>query len=61
MSRSAIGGGQGWGQGWYRFVPVLVVDGTKTAPPGDLFDQLPVEMSSIRGKLANNVGDNVAL
>ena len=51
----------GGGQGCHRFVPVLGVDGTKIAPPGDLFDQPPVEMSSIRGKLANNIGDRVVL
>ena len=27
-------------------------------PPGDLFDQPPGEMSSIRGKLADRVGDH---
>ena len=43
------------------FVPVSGVDGTKIAPPGDLFDQTPFEMSSIRGKLANPVGDHVVL
>ena len=33
----------------------------KIAPPGDIFDQPPGEMSSIRGKLADHVGDNVVL
>ena len=51
-----------WGvRGCHRFIPVLGVVGTKIAPPGDLFDQLPLEMSSIRGKLANHVGDRVVL
>ena len=29
----------------HKFVPVLVGDRTKIAPPGDLFDQPPGEMS----------------
>ena len=37
------------------------MDGTKIAPPGDLFDQPSVEMHSIWGKLANHIGDNVVL
>ena len=57
MTRSTIGGGRECN----IFVPVLGVDGTKIASPGDLFDQPPFEMSSIRGKLANPVGDHVAL
>ena len=32
-------------------------DGTKITPPGDMFDQPPGKMSSIRGKLADYVGD----
>ena len=32
------------GRGCDKFVPVLRGDGTKIAPPGDLFDQLPGEM-----------------
>ena len=48
------------GRGCHKFVPVLGGDGTKTAPPGDLFDQLPGEISWIRGKLADHVvGDHV--
>ena len=43
------------------FFFVLRGDGTKKAPPGDIFDQLPCERSSIRTKLANHVGDNVEL
>ena len=36
-----------WGGGWgrHKFVPVLGGDDTKVAPPGDLFDQPPGEMS----------------
>ena len=37
------------------------MDGTKIAPPGDLFDQPFVEMHSFWGKLANHLGDNVVL
>ena len=33
----------------------------KIAPPGDLIDQFPGEISSIRGKLADHVGGHVAL
>ena len=57
MSRSTIG--EGWG--YHKFVPVLGRDGTKIAPPGDLFDQSPGELSLIRGKLADHVGDHVVL
>ena len=49
------------GRRYHRFVSVLRVDGTKIAPPGDLFDQPSVEMHSIWGKLANHLGDNVVL
>ena len=31
--------------------------GTKNSPTGDTFDQLPGEMSQIRGKIAYNIGD----
>ena len=41
MSRSTIGGGRGCN----KFVPVLGGDGTRMAPPGDLYDQSPREMS----------------
>ena len=47
------------GGGYPKFVPVLIGDSTKNAPPADIFDQPPGEMSSIRGKLANHVGDPV--
>ena len=40
-SRSTIGGGAGMS----NFNPVLGGDSTKVAPPGDLFDQPPGEMS----------------
>ena len=33
------------GRGCHKFAPVLGGDGTKTAPPGDVFDQPPREMS----------------
>ena len=33
------------GRGCRKFVPVLGGDGTKIAPPGDIFDQTPGEMS----------------
>ena len=35
----------GGGRGCRKFVPVLGGDGTKIAPPGDIFDQPPGEMS----------------
>ena len=57
MSRSTIGGG--WGCN--KIVPVLGEDGTKLAPLGDLFDQPPDEMNTIRGKLADHAGDHVVL
>ena len=47
--------------GCNKFVPVLRGDGTKIAPPGDLFDKPPVEMNWIRGKLADHAGDHVVL
>ena len=56
-SRSTIGGGRGCN----KFAPVLRGDGTKTAPTGDIFDEPPREMSWIRGKLADHVGDHVVL
>ena len=37
-----LGGG---GRGCHKFIPVLGGDGMKLAPPGDLFDQPPGEMS----------------
>ena len=43
------------------FVPVLRGDGTKIAPTGDIFDQTPGGMISIRGKLADHVGDHVVI
>ena len=47
--------------GCNKFVPVLRGDGTKIAPPGDLFDKPPGEMNWIRGKLADHAGDHVVL
>ena len=40
-TRSTIGGGGGEGN---KFVPVLGGNGMKTAPSGDIFDQLPGQM-----------------
>ena len=40
------------GRGCHKFVLVLGGDGTKIAPTGDLFDQPPREMSSIRASLS---------
>ena len=51
----------GGGGGCHNFVPVLGGDGTKIAPPGDLFDQPADEMKYIRGKLADHVWDHVVL
>ena len=53
MSRSTNGGG-----GCNNFVPVLAGDDTKIAPTGDIFDQPPSGMISIRGKVADHVGDH---
>ena len=39
------------GRGCNKFVPVMAGDGTKIAPTGDIFDQPPGGMISIRGKL----------
>ena len=47
--------------GWRKFVPVSGGDGTKKSPSGDIFDQTPGEMISIRRKLVNQVGDYVVL
>ena len=33
------------GRACHKFVPVLKADGTKIAPPGDIFDHPPGEMS----------------
>ena len=51
----------GGGRGCHKFVPVLGGDVTRIAPPGDLLDQPPGEMSRIRGKLAGHIGDHVVL
>ena len=42
-------------------MPVLRGNGTKIAPTGDIFDQPSGELSWIRGKLADHVGDHVVL
>ena len=44
-----------------NFVSVLRGGGTKIAPTGDIFDEPPGEMSLIRGKLADHVGDHVVV
>ena len=49
------------GEGRLENFPVLGGDGTKTVPPGDIFDQPPCERSSIQTKFADNVGDRVVL
>ena len=49
------------GAGSSNFVPALGGDDTKIAPTGDIFGQPPGGMSSVRGKLANHVGDHVVL
>ena len=49
------------GGGCRKFVPVLGGDGTKPAPIGDNFSQAPDEMSGIRGKFADHVGDHAVL
>ena len=51
----------GGGGGCHKFVPVLGGDGTRIAPPGEIFDQPPGDMSWIRGKLADHVGNHVVL
>ena len=51
-----------WGRGGcHNVFPVFGGNGTKTVPPGDLFDQPPGKMDRIRGKLADHVGDHVVL
>ena len=51
-----------WDGGGYRkFVPVLGGDGTKLAPIGDIFNQPSGELSGIRGKLADYLGDHAVL
>ena len=42
-----------------KFILVLGGNGTKKNPSGDIFDQHPGEMSWIRGKLGDHVGDHV--
>ena len=51
----------GGGRGCYKCVHVLRGDGTKIAPPGDLFDQPSGEMNYIWGKLADHIEDHVVL
>ena len=49
------------GRGCNKFVPVLRGNGTKIAPTGGICVQPPGEMSWIRGKLADHVGDHAVL
>ena len=60
LSRPVQRLGRGGG-GSNDFVPVLGGDGTKIALTGDIFEQLPGGVSSIRGKLADHVGIHVVL
>ena len=46
-------------RGCNKFVPVLGGNCTKIASTGDIFDQPPGQMRSIRGKLADHVGDHL--
>ena len=48
-------------RGCNKIVPVLRGNGTKITPTGDICDQPPGEMSWIRGKLADRVGDPAVL
>ena len=57
MTRSTIERGRGCN----KIVPVLRGNGTKIAPTGDICVQPPGEMSWIRGKLADHVGDHAVL
>ena len=49
------------GRGCNKIVPVLRGNGTKIAPTGDICVQPPGEVSWIRGKLADHVGDHAVL
>ena len=49
------------GRGCNKLVSVLRGNGTKIAPTGDICVQPPGEMSWIRGKLADHVGDHAVL
>ena len=49
------------GRGCNKFAPVLRGNGTKIAPIGEICVQPPGEMSWIRGKLADHVGDHAVL
>ena len=51
----------GGGRECNKSVPVLGGDDTKIALTRDIFYQTPGEMSSVRGKLADHVGDHVVL
>ena len=57
LTRSSIDRGRGCN----KLVPVLRGNGTKIAPTGDICVLPPGEMSWIRGKLADHVGDLAVL
>ena len=61
LSAAELFNDRGRGRGCKKNAPVLGGDGTKIAPPRDLFDQAPGQMSLIRGKLADHVEDHVVL
>ena len=47
------------GGGFWKIFAVSAGDGTKTAPPGDIFDQPPCERSLILTKQSGHIGDCV--
>ena len=49
------------GRGFRKLVLVSGGDGTKIAPPVDIFDQLPGEMRRIRGKPTDHVENHAVL
>ena len=49
------------GRGCRKFVPVMGGDSTKIALLRGIVDQAPGKMKSIRGKLADHVGDHAVL
>ena len=50
-----------WRGGYCKFVPISGGYGTKKCPLGNIFDLPRGEMSCIRGKLSDRVGNNVIL
>ena len=49
------------GRGMSQVCPRFGKERHENSPLGDLFDQPPGEMSSVRGKLADHVADHVVL